>query len=708
MGQIRTLGNQRVTTCIALAMIALAGCGSGGDDGGSPSSQAPATLSGTVAAGAAISGVDVSIRDRTGAPACVEMQIVTAASGAYICTLAANAAPPFAILVTDPNRLHAPLASVAPAAPAPGQSSTANVSPLTTGVLGLLAADGNPFTLIGDAAAYGALSAQQLRTFSAPVVQQLAVLLQAAGLSGQEAAAFDPFTTPFAADHAGVDAVLDQIRVEFASEPVNNKLVTTIINVADPNAAPVPLAAPNEVATPLAVVTPPYGASDLEVTRQALESCFAVPLAQRVLGTDDGVPLHEGGPVITATHPTCENLARADFRNNGYSAAQYFYASLTDPDMDGAQFAAPVVMRVLPDDTDGNARVLLNLRFLNRLGFANSFILVMKRFPGTATAARPSDWWLWGNQRDVHTHVRAYILRRQQFADLIRLPNATPSRYEVGLEIFINKGGPGSRNTGGEALRAVRVSGPGLPQAGLVYAAPDPSICTEQTWMAISNKDGDINVSSSPRTDNLFAMRRARLDGSVYPNPNEANINRNQFPNWAHPLDYAGGQLPSISSIGAWQTYAFELFYGSETTPSVQFETLNATPLRAPTLGTSLPWNVMTPATRQYLDPGHAKAVATSQFDLAWAQNSLGEYVRSVGVYTASSAGAGPVAVIKGLTLVASPGATSVTVTAPTAAACAAGTQFGTLAGDGSGWRIFQLRYQMLDGSYRDSREMFN
>jgi hypothetical protein len=142
--------------------------------------------------------------------------------------------------------------------------------------------------------------------------------------------------------------------------------------------------------------------------------------------------------------------------------------------------------------------------------------------------------------------------------------------------------------------------------------------------------------------------------------------------------------------------------------PSVTFATVSITPLLAPAIGPSLGWNAFTTATREYLDPTHPKAAAAPQFTLAWTQNPFAETARSVGVYTGVSTQGVLVNVNKGTTPVAARGDTSVVVTAPVGAACDAGTQFGPLDASASTSRQFQLRYRMLDGSYKDSRVQFN
>lgn len=692
---------KRVGPFAAAAVVTLAACSSSNDTSAPappPPPPAPRTIVGTVATGAALAGAQITVTDRNGAAACTEAAPITAdVAGAYRCTLRDGAVAPLAILAIDPRGLRDPMVSVVGSAPAAGQSKTANVTHLTTGMLAQFASDGNPLTLIGSTSAFGVLTEAELQAAAAAIARQLDALLQAAGLTPAQSAAFDPIGTSFTANTGtGVDAVLDQVRVSAANEPVSGRLVMTVANVNDPNAVPVPLSTASTPSQPLAAAAALIAFADLRVAQDAFSRCFARPSTERVVSRDDTVPAHLGGPTVTAMHADCSGIAHANFLNLGRTRGQYFYSTLTSSEMDGAIFDAPELLRALGDDTDGNARALVNFRYADRNGFGGNFALVMKRFPGSgAQSGRASDWWPYGNQRFIDAFVRTSLSRREQLATF---SNLAPSRYETGIEIFITLNGPGSRNAAGDELRAVRVTGAGLPQNGLVLARPAPGIATDQTWFNIANKDGAVNISSAGANGNIFRVQRARLDGSALNMPNQTNSNRTQFPQFAHPLDYANGQLPALATLGAFNVYAFELYYGAETTPSSTFGTLNLTPVLSAASGPLLQWNSFTPAALAYLDPAAAQAAAAASFDISWTRAAVSTAVRSLGVYTHN---AGTI-VNKGVTPLPSRSATAVTVTAP------AGFQFQALTADGTSGRTLQLRLQTLDGSYRDQLAGYN
>ncbi len=195
---------------------------------------------------------------------------------------------------------------------------------------------------------------------------------------------------------------------------------------------------------------------------------------------------------------------------------------------------------------------MVNFRYVDTNGSAGSLIEVVRKLPGSATATHATDWWMFGNQQVVDSVVRSFIRRNEQLAPAPNPPfaNASLSRYETGIEMFINKDGPGS--TG---LRAARVFGPGLPPAGIVLTRPNPSIITDQTWLNIRRKDGFTDPASATLADdvgNVFRLQRTQgLAGAaaaaIQPQPNQGNGSNTAFPNWAHPLDF-GAAIGSPST----------------------------------------------------------------------------------------------------------------------------------------------------------------
>ncbi len=699
-----TAGAQHARLLLApICAAVLAACGGGGSSG-----IATGTLSGTAAVGAALANANVAITDAEKANACVQTTIVTTAVGGFTCSLIPGVKAPFLVVVTDPSGGHAPLVGLAPVAPAAGGSLVVNATPLTTAILGQLAG-GDALALVDQRTL---IDTAKLDTIKTKVLQQLGSVLTAISAP----AGYDPFTTPIvAATGSSAGNTADQLIDLLQISKTNG--VTTIATI-DNTAAAVPLAdATSEaqaVPTPAPAVT--TLADALRLLAPALNRCFAVPAARRVVASDTSIPAHLGGPDVTQVAAECEDIVHVDYLHNGYHSGQAFYGLMNDATMDGAVFAATELLQYLPATTPGGAeRAIVGMRYVDKNGVAGSVRTVARRFEGSATSSgRGTDWYLYGNQQPIDSAIRPYIRRTEQFA-----PNpgsgafasASASRYETGIEIFINKDGPGSAG-----MRAARVTGPGLPPAGLVYTRPDPSICTVQSWLNIRRKDGLTDPSSAnfaADVSNIFKLQRTvGLAGSdattVRPNPNAGNSNSTQFMAWAHPSDY--GAAPGatgyidFSALKANITYQIEVFYDGESTPRHTITKTMGAPVVPAVNGAGMRWLALTADTLKYLDPASPLGAAQSEITLAWTANPYAETIRSAGIYSFNADGS----VNQGL-IDAPRGVTSVVGRAPGASAgCAPGTAFPALSADGSSSRTLQLRYRMLDGSYKDATWRYN
>jgi hypothetical protein len=715
---IRAMGARRQPpgwrwTPLLAALLAACGGGGGSDGDNTVTPSLPATagqLLGTAATGAALAGANVAITDASGAQACQEASVVSTAAGNYACTVLADKAAPYVVVVTDPSGAHAPLVSVATATPAAGSTLIVNASPLTTAIIGqLLGSDP-----LGAVSHTGALNAAALDALKAKVTAQLAAAL--ASLGAPEG--YDPFSTPITAATSGTpgnaaDHVLDLLRITGGA---GNAQVSTVDNPSGAVAL-----ADTSAATPAPLPSAAAGVSTLaEALRQmvpALNTCYAVPAAQRVLATNTSLTAADGGPEITDVAQACEFTVHPAYLNNGYSAGQAFRAMLNDATLDGAVFHAPEITLFIPAATAGESdRAIVNLRYTTQAGLAGNVITVAQRFEGAAApAARGPGWYLYGNQHPVDTSIGAFVRRMQQLVPspgTAPFSNAAASRFESGLTFFINKDGPRSNG-----LRAARVTGPGLPAAGLVYTPPNASICTDQNWLNIRRKDGQTDpAQATPAADTGTVYRLQRTVGLSGTESTTLRANTGATVagsptsnlNWAHPSDY-GAALGAVDFINyaaltTGANYLIEMFYDGETTPRYSVHKRLLAPAIRATRAAALPWVSLTEATLAYLDPLGAWGGAQATIPLAWARNPAAEDIRSAGVYTAS----GGISTIDGTISVAR-GATTALSTAPGAAAgCAGGATFPALTADGSSSRQFQLRYRTSDGSTKDATWRYN
>ncbi len=211
-------------TVLLASSLALSACGGGWLWEDDPVAAASVTLSGVAATGAAIANGDVKVVNAKGETVITR----TSSSGDYSVTI--GDAPPYALSVVDgAGKVWYSYAAAA---------GTANITPLTT--LALLDANGNKPLVDLLANWTGAnLSASQVLESAKKVNANLSALMTASGVNP---ASTNIFNSAFSANHSGLDAVLDAMRVSFncsatactqtIASPAGNALVSWSGNIA--------------------------------------------------------------------------------------------------------------------------------------------------------------------------------------------------------------------------------------------------------------------------------------------------------------------------------------------------------------------------------------------------------------------------------------------------------------------------------------------
>lgn len=672
---------------LSLAAALLTACGGGG----SADSAAPAaTLQGTAAIGGALAQGEVRIVNAAGRSPCQESAIVTSASGGYSCTLKSGELAPFFVSVVDPAGMVRPLVSVATATPSAGGTLVVNATPLTTAIVAQLAPDGDALSVFRAQAVDAAALAQVTRH----VLAQIAPVLN--GLDAP--AGYDPFSTRItAATAAGAgntaDLVLDVLKV--GTDAAGRTTLGTVDNPAG-----VPIATAASAGATLA--SPPAAAAALSsATRamaQAFEQCYALPVAQRVLARDAGIAASQGGPSVTQADARCQDLTDADFLHDGYRAGQLFYGLLTSEAMTGAKFSVPEVMLYTPasQSRNGQDQAVLNLRYLDASGQPGHLITVAVN---TASAAAPA-WVLMGNQAPVDLAVRSTISRLQYVGPAKANLDGRGGQFASGLEIFIRKDGPGS-----SGLTTARVTGPGLPAAGLMLNRPLAAYESQQSWLNIVDKRPADPVEVAGRRgaaggDIFWLARTQDLTGSgattLADNPN-ASSGLNYTMQWAHPLDY--GAAPGQSALvyvpfaemvrGA--SYQVELFYDGSATPRHTLFTTLLSPVIPATRGSALAWNTANADLLALLDVSAGALAGAARYEFSWAQNLAAEQVGSTQLFSNNNA----LIVNQGVPTSVARGVTRSTATAPD------GGVFATLDNTARSSRSVVLNHRMFDGSLK-------
>lgn len=222
----------------AAAALALVGCG-----GGSGGGTATVPLSGTAAVGTPLAGATVELRDAVGTN--VDLSTTADASGRFTFADVSGLTPPFMLRATGTvaGRQHI-LYSFSQTLPTSG---VLNATPLTNAVVQAALPSGQTLER-----AFAAPSLNDTAVRSAELdraMTQLNAALRDVFVALNIRAGADPFTTAFAADHTGLDRLLDLI--EFHAEAgelrvaeKGNPQRAITVSVAANALPPTPLAAP--------------------------------------------------------------------------------------------------------------------------------------------------------------------------------------------------------------------------------------------------------------------------------------------------------------------------------------------------------------------------------------------------------------------------------------------------------------------------------
>jgi hypothetical protein len=616
------------------ATLALSGCfGGGGSDPAPAPAPAPTQVSGVAATGAPLAGATVTLIDASATTADPAPQ--TAGSDGRYSFVVDGLQAPFTIKVGftrdgTAQALYSVLLNVVA-----GSANTANVTPLSNAVAVLVAPGGDPAALEVPAQLVAATSGSNANAVANAVATINTVLasdptiqaaLAAAAGAGQT---FDPVTTPFVANGSGVDGVLDQLTVT-ANPPGAAAGTVEIQNnaqAAGSNGVAPPVTVTQATTPATAPTLPPTAsgdlpsAADLDAFAKLFNDCYALPAGQRVTAVD-------ANGAATAIAPLCD-FAVADFKSNGYNWIRNQGPSLLNANNDGAVFQRPVISLVIPPlqvtdpkETvhpycDQSQCVVVDMRVTlpaaNNQTYRRTYVL----------AKTGGSWKTVGNQRpyDMDIQLRLNRLVNQNATPIAPTSYFSTSRYEGILRLALNPLGPGGIND----VRAVRITGPGLPAAGVVLSRS--ARCTSDRF-AIVSKTGDTYVIENgvnvPRywtnnASNDFKFGAANLDGSEPAGWPSANV------------DYADA-LGGGDDIQPWGVYKWEIFLFGSATPAVpdriHRHRLNVldTDLNPYVDSPSGWWASLSAANlADYLQPGGSQAGALTDVSLSWTvPSSLG------------------------------------------------------------------------------------
>lgn len=401
----------------------------------------------------------------------------------------------------------------------------------------------------------------------------------------------------------------------------------------------------------LAAVTPDV-AKYLAQFRAQFSACFSLPVASRVLAVDNTLPASAGGPTVTRMADACQALFATasrdgiDYLQNGYSAGQNFYTMLND----GALTKAVAVkdIRILRGSGAGTSpltpypNLALNVTYTDRYNRLSNFLVGAQKLP--AGPAANAGWILTGGQQPVDISVVTHLRRYTSMANFTTATPSVKENFRTALGVFIYPNGPGGQLADGRKMSAVRVSGTGLPS--LVFVPP---VAPGQTWMDLSNLDGDVVGSGTKRCGGTVAASGPVSNNCPYvwvartvmapaggatppalkiPTSTEGSCTTLATPN--QNCAWGGNWMPTnvTAQLTSGTPLTIEVFYGGQTTPTYSFSKSLNSSLQDLSKVDMRKWVMLDPATLVAARPTPGQ----TSLDLSW----TGQVMNSVEVRSAT------------------------------------------------------------------------
>ncbi|WP_066125132.1 hypothetical protein [Bordetella ansorpii] len=377
--------------------------------------MAATRLTGTAATGAALANVFITLTD-------ANLKTLTAKSdenGAFVFDIT-GAKPPFVLVAADPSGRSVPMVSLLTEVPtAVDQAPTAvvNLTPLTTAVAALLTQSGDPLQLATHPELAN-VSPATLQGAIAVLKNVLADILSANGVPDS----FDPFTTTFATNHSGVDAVIDSLSIQHTPNGLRIASIGDTANGVVFNPQALASGSPGQKLAP-----PPVAANYLASVAAALQRC----LADGSIGTNEAA-------CVTALSP--------DYRFNGLS-------NFVDAHIEAAGGVTAVGMPKTLTLLDEGKRALVQIPYTLANGKTGTWTEFAVNTPN-------GGWQIHGNQQVYEVRLRSFITRGQSVSAGAQI------NLEAGLQLAIPAGG----KIGAETVTFASVSGPGI--SGKAWLAP--------------------------------------------------------------------------------------------------------------------------------------------------------------------------------------------------------------------------------------------
>ncbi len=484
----------------------------------------------------------------------------------------------------------------------------------------------------------------KLAKAKADLIASLNAALSTAGVAST--AAFDPIKSVYSYDGTGVDAVIESLT--HARDPATGATqlwvkLGAVSTAADGSVTPALVSA----ATPLpttAVALPSNAAltfSKLNAWVIEVNRCLALAPTVIDANCDDA----DGTRLLTTNYRQNSKNFEEDFRTL-FSDGQ----SQNSTHIQGSTLANPVVLFFSrypstagsnPQTIDDLAVVELTVRQPRTGPLAGNIsapieytkTLVFKR-DDALTRAKAGNWILHGNQRNYDLTITPRYYKFSQVNPLRQANAAGGAPGTILAELFpfinTNRYDAATSSYVPANIRAVRVTGPGLPTAGLVMTASSAS--GTAGYLVIHNKVGAVTAGTmlSSLANNSFRLSGVTDTGAA--------LYAGYWPVTAGTAGasaghaYADTPVSDYSSLRAYSQYRFEIFLNSNpgnTTPDAIETARILAPISPPAGVLGLPLNDVTPSVALVTPP----AGSGCSFNMSWINNPNGAAITNAYVY---------------------------------------------------------------------------
>lgn len=598
-----------VVSCISAAT--LIACGGGGGGGGDAKVS---TISGVAAYGAPLAGASITVMDATGKSA---NPATSAADGSYFVDVTGLTAPLLVKASGESGDAVREYLTLLTSTPAAGQTTTANVTPLTTALVSMASSDGASPGEFASADKLKALDSAKLAKALSNLQAALKDVLADAGLPAN----FDPTAATFKADRSSAaDVLLDTIKVSVSDQGVSLTNVRVPVDETTDTAPTSTVTLKGTEAAPAALAKPAVASAalkGLDYLQTQINACLALAPDDRAALTATGEYTLKGA---------CNQITgyAANYKAWGYTLSQLWGRRLFN-NIPANSTLEPIEFLLFMND---GKKAMVRMASRSSNGGTVFFEVAEKGDDGT--------WKIVGNQRNYDAGVEVRMLRASdKSTNGLVIPSTFTSNadagknvgffdyYESRLSFNFDQQGP---NGGG--VYAVRVKGAGLPDKGLVLTRS--SSCGTQNNLVLYRNDGTLpplpasNMSTPPAsaTSGSWTLDIANY-GDRYKGTDFYNQRRGLNSTGAPSTNVGNRFSPKavdMKTIPEFALYKWEVFtIASGTTPADTFTSRIVTRPLAASEGAKQPWANPSTAMLGYVNPTDtAKAAELTGADLSW------------------------------------------------------------------------------------------